>query len=494
MEFTTPFLNCFGSLLFGKPAAPELKKAFANLSECNSLEQLRRLFGCYIPMALLASKDSGVFSRRRIYSLEVVFWAFLDQVQTPMSSCRKAVRKVMAYARSKSPGSKSGEISSDTSSYCTARALLPLDLFDRIKAHLIELMCMNIPQQGLWHGRHVKLVDGTGVSMPDTPANQECWPQSASQKPGCGFPMMNLVGIFCLVTGALLDVATGNHHAHETLLFQSLWHTLKKGDLLVADRGYCSFGAVANLLARGTDALMRVPLKRIHKALGAKLPNTESFDVLVTWERPLQCLPSMTAEEFARLPARIPVRVIRYTIAQAGFRTRSVTLVTTVLDGKIKDTEFASLYFRRWGIELHFREIKTFLRMDVLRCLTPHMIERELRMHFIAYNLIRCVMQQSAITHDVDLERVSFKGCMDTVREFSNAMQGFEDKPRTVKALVAEMLWAIAHDLNPKRPGRSEPRAKKRRPKSYKFLTKPRRETGNLPHHNKGARKEPKSS
>lgn len=126
-----------------------------------------------------------------------------------------------------------------------------------------------------------------------------------------------------------------------------------------------------------------------------------------------------------------------------------MTLVTTILDGKIKDAEFASLYFRRWGIELHFREIKTFLCMDVLRCPTPHMIERELRMHFIAYNLIRCVMQQAAITHDVDLGRVSFKGCMDTVREFSNAMQGSEDKPRTLKALVAEMLWAIARDSLP---------------------------------------------
>lgn len=494
MEFTTSFFNCFGSVLFGKPAVSDLNQAFAKLSQRKSFTELRRLFGCYFPAALLAPTASGENSRDRIFSLDVVFWAFLDQVQTPLGSCREAVRKVMAYMRRKSPDAKCGTMSPDSPAYCAARARIPLDVIDNINAHLVERMQNNIPDCGRWHGHRVKLADGTGVSMPDTPENQERWPQSSSQKLGCGFPQMNLVGIFCLMTGALISVATGTIHNHETLLFQSLWHTLEKGDLIVADRGYCSFGAVANLLNRGVDTLMRVPLKKIRKALTAKLPNAESFDVIVTWERPSQCIPSMTPEAFADLPESISVRVIRYPIVHAGFRTRSVTLVTTVLDPKIKSIEFADLYLRRWGIEVHFRELKISLHMDVLRCLTPHMIERELRMHFVAYNLIRCVMQKAAITHDVDLSRASFKGCLDTVRQFANAMQGAEVKPRVIAAMIDEMLLAIARDLNPLRPGRSEPRAVKRRPKSYNVLNKPRGEMGNLPHHNKGAVKHPEQA
>jgi hypothetical protein len=442
---------------------------------------------------LLASKPSGHNSRKRVFPLDVVFWSFLDQVQTPNGSCREAVRKVMAHLRRKFPRAKSGSMSPDTAAYCKARARLPLDVIEGINDHLVERMQRNIPHGALWHGRRVKLVDGTGVSMPDTPANQEAWPQSSSQKQGCGFPLMNLVGIFCLVSGALIKVATGDRRTHETLLFQSLWHTLEKGDLVVADRGYCSFGAFANLLARGVDALMRLPEKKMRAAIGPQLPKTEAFDVIVTWKRPAQRPPSMEAADFDLLPESLSVRVVRYAIAQPGFRTRSVTLVTTVLDATVTAADLAALYFRRWGIELHFREIKILLNMDVLRCLTPDMIERELRMHFVAYNLIRCVMQKAALTHRADLNRISFKGCLDTVRHFANAAQGAEEKPRTIAALVDEMLLAIANDTNPPRPGRSEPRAIKRRPKNFHFLTKPRHEMGNLPHRNKGNENHPKS-
>jgi len=215
--------------------------------------------------------------------------------------------------------------------------------------------------------------------------------------------------------------------------------------------------------------------------------------VIVTWKRPAQRIPSMTAEEFALLPESIPVRIVRYTIAHPGFRTQSVTLATTLLDAEIKAADLALLYCRRWGIEIHFREIKILLNMDVLRCLTPDLIERELQMHFVAYNLIRCIMQRAALTHHADINRLSFKGCLDTVRQFANALHGAEDKPRTVAAMVDEMLLAIARDPNPKRPNRSEPRAVKRRRKNFHLLTKPRHQMGNLPHRNKGIEKHPES-
>jgi len=200
----------------------------------------------------------------------------------------------------------------------------------------------------------------------------------------------------------------------------------------------------------------------------------------------------MTPDEFAVLPPSFLGRVVRYTIARPGFRTQSVTLVTTLTDAAIPAADLADLSYRRWGIELPFREIKIALNMDILRCLSPAMIERELRRHFIAYNLIRCLMQKAALAHDVDLRRVSCKGALDTLRQFANATAGIEDKPRIISAIVEEMLRAIARDLNPLRPGRSEPRVRKRRPKNYRLMTKPRQEMGSLPHRKTGVENSPK--
>ena len=494
MRIKTPFFQAFGPLLFGKPPVSALAEALAKFSECTSLSQLRNAFGFYFPQVLLAQQSEGANSRRRIFSLDVIFWSFLDQVHTPQGSCREAVRKVMAFVRRKLPKEKGNSMSPDTSSYCQARAKIPLEVMDDINTHLADRLQNHIPSAELWHGRHVKLADGTGLSMPDTEENQARWPQSKSQKPGCGFPAINLVGIFCLLSGALVKAAYGDRQTHERTLFRDLWSALNPGDLAVTDRGFFSFTTFASLLARGVDSLMRLPEEKLRKAIGSQLPKAANFDVLVDWKRPKKRPSFMTDEEFALLPESLPVRVIRYTVGNRGFRTQSVTLVTTLLDLSILESDFADLYFCRWGIELHFREIKIHLNMDVLRCKSPHMVERELRMHFIAYNLIRCVMQKAALTHEVDLRRISFKGCLDTLRQFANASAGAEDKPRTISALIDEMLLAIARDPNPLRPGRTEPRVRKRRPKNYRLLTKPRHEMGPLPHRKSGVENPPKTS
>jgi hypothetical protein len=489
---STPFFQAFGPLLFGKPAVCAIDRALAKLRQCNSLSQLRKVFGSHIPQALLERRASGDNSRNRLFSLEAIFWSFLDQVQTPNGSCREAVRKVMALACRKLPNHSGEPMSADTSAYCQARARLPLEVLDQIHDHLVDRLQARIPGDALWHGRHVRLVDGTAISMPDTPANQARWPQSRSQKPGCGFPLMNLTGIFCLLSGALIKASYSDRHTHESRLFQDLWSVLNPGDLVVADRGYCSFATFAGLLARKVDCLMRLPEKKIRKAIGSHLPKTAAFDVTINWKRPAKCPRGIMPDQFDLLPKSLPVRVVRYTIAQRGFRTRCVTLVTTLLDATIASSALALLYCRRWGVELHFREIKIILNMDVLRCLSPHMIERELRMHFIAYNLIRCIMQKAALTYEVDLCRVSFKGCLDTVRQFANALQGAEHKPRTVAAMTEEMLQAIARDPLPLRPNRCEPRVRKRRPKNYRLLTKSRLQMSPLPHRKYGVENLPK--
>lgn len=272
MAFTTPFFRCFGTLLFGKPPVSSLKKAMAALPKIASLAELRQLFGSYFPAALLARTASRDNSRQRLFSLEVTFWAFLDQALTPQGPCRETVRKIMAWHRFENPRGPIGDMSADTSAYCQARSRLPAQTIKDINAHLAARLQANTPADALWRGRRVKLVDGTGISMPDTAANQALYPQSKSQKPGCGFPSMNLVGIFCMGSGALLHAAHGERRAHETKLFASLWHTVEEGDVLVEDRGFCSFGAFANLHARGADVLARLPETRLRRAIGSQLP------------------------------------------------------------------------------------------------------------------------------------------------------------------------------------------------------------------------------
>lgn len=493
MRNPTPFFSAFGPLLFGKPPVSGLAEALAKFSQCTTLSHLRNLFGALLPAALLAPRPQGQNSRKRLFSLEVIFWAFLDQVQTPAGSCREAVRKVMALARRKFPSHDGEVMSQQTSAYCQARARLPLDVLDDIHDHLTERLQTRLTHSELWHNRHVRVVDGTSLSMPDTEANQARWPQTKSQKPGCGFPTMNLVGVFCLHSGALMQAAYADRRTHETKLFRQLWDTLGSGDLVLADRGFCSYGTLAGLRSQGVDSLMRLPEKKIRVAIGSQLPKKPNFDVIVTWQRPAQCPPGLSPEDFSLLPESMEIRVIRYTIAKPGFRTQSVTVVTTLLDPAISSEDIAELYFRRWGVELRFREMKIHLNMDILRCKTPHMIEREVRMHLIAYNLVRCLMQKAALTHAVDLGRVSFKGALDTLRQFANSVSGAENKPRTVSALVDEMLLAIARDLVPLRPDRVEPRVRKRRPKNYRLMTKPRKEMGPLPHRKVGRENHPKS-
>jgi hypothetical protein len=400
----------------------------------------------------------------------------------------------MAWHRFENPRGPIGDMSADTSAYCQARLRLPIKTIKDINAHLVARLQANTPTEALWRGRRVKLVDGTGISMPDTAANQALYPQSNSQKPGCGFPAMNLVGIFCLSSGALLQVAHGDRLAHETKLFASLWHTVEKGDVIVEDRAFCSFGAFAGLLARGADVLARLPEKKCRQAISSQLPKNGNCDLLITWKRPSQPPPSMSQEQFESLPESLTVRVVRMDISRRGFRTQSVTLITTLSDPTITAQELAALYLRRWEIELHFREIKVLLNMDVLRCKTPAMIERELLMHLVAYNLVRTLMQTSALCHGADLGRLSFKGTLDTVRHFANAAHAAEGKPKTIQALTAELLMAVAKDPNPLRPNRSEPRAVKRRRKNYHLLTKPRHEMGHLPHRKIGRETNPKSS
>jgi len=488
MPSKTPFFQAFGPLLFGR--AP--KAAAVKLSRIDSLEQLYELFGDLIPRKLLDLSEKGINSRSRSLPPRVTFWAFVAQVLNPGSSCREIVRKVEAWWRWAQK--ERGEGSLSASAYSQARARLDKGTLGLIAGQIAVTLERNTHKEEGWiGGRMVKIIDGTTVSMPDTEENQRVWPQSSSQKPGLGFPLMKLAGLFSLSSGALLDHASDNLHVHENQLFRQMWNGLGKDDIILADRGFCSYATLASLSQRGIDSVMRLHhARKVDFRQGQRLGVD---DRLVTWAKPQLRSAGFSDEEWEALPDAFAVRLIRLKVAADGFRTRSVVLVTTLLDAQSYPADaLRALYGERWQVELHFHQIKTLMALDVLRCKSPELIEKELILHLIAYNLVRVLMQRSAHLHHVALSRVSFKGTLDTARHFADVIYAASSKPRRQDQLIEEMLALIASDLIPERPGRSEPRAKKRRPKNYQLLTKPRSQMGNVPHRNRPNQNRSKSA
>jgi len=468
-------------MLFGRPPAA-LRHILGLQARCVPLAQYQQTFGGMVPSGALGRSSAGANSRSRLFGPEVSFWAFLAQVLERGSSCRDALRRVAAWWVLRHPGRTPP--SACSSAYCQARGRLADNALQQIFDHLADHLERGVRDGQLWKGRSVKIIDGTTVSMPDTPANQQDWPQHKSQKPGCGFPLLKLVGIFSLASGALLSVAHGAWRCHECVLARGLWRLLQPGEILLADRGFCSFFDICQLGDRGVDALVR-----LHQARPADFRRGRRLgkgDRLVEWNKPAQRTRAWSPEEFAALPQSLTLRMIRYRIAEPGFRSREVVLVTSLLDARTYPLQdIADLYFRRWGVELHFRQIKTLLGLDVLRCLSPKMVRKELLMHQIAYNLVRALMQRAAATADVDLGRLSFKGSLDSLHHFADAIYAASKSRRRQAQLLDALLQTIAADPVPLRPGRVEPRARKRRPKNYHLLTRPRHLMHVPPHRNR---------
>lgn len=325
----------------------------------------------------------------------------------------------------------------------------------------------------------MKVVDGTGVSMPDTPDNQRQWPQPSGQKAGCGFPVAGLVGLFCLHRGAMLHAVKATWKAHESPLWRRLWRFLDRGDVVLGDRAYCSYATMVLLHARrGVDTVFRQHQSRKTDFRKGKGKGLGPGDRLITVPRPKTRVRSWDATAWSVLPAAFQMRMVRVEFRIPGHRVQSLVLLTTLLDPeRYPAEELALLYLRRWRIELFFRDLKTTMRMDVLRCKTPHMVARELALHQIAYNMVRLLMQESALEHGIEAERISFKGALDAIGSYGGALDGPRPPGRArVETLRSALLEDMAADPLPARPGRREPRARKRRPKNYDLLPKPRHE------------------
>ena len=422
---------------------------------------------------IAAAKAANYSWRERLWPPMLTLWTFLVQALHPGWSCRAAVAEVLAEhaAAGKPLGA-----SADPSAYRQARQRVPLSVYTHALRTVGQTLQDKLDDVYRWCGRRVWIVDGSSCSMPDTPALQKAFGQPDGQKDGCGFPVAKLVAMFCWASGAVLDVAIGPYRSNELSLWRQLWDQLRIGDVVVGDRFYGAYADLAQLTARQCDGVFRLRGTRartIDFRQGKKLGKE---DRLFVWTRPPVRPRTLSAREYAWLPVNLTVRVLRFHVPVRGFRSRTILVVTTLLDPLAYPLEeIAALYGDRWTVELRLREIKTTLQMDVLRTQSPEMVRKEILMHVLAYDLIRALMWQAAQEHGRPLHRLSFAGTMQHWQAIAPHLGLRRDKSQAV-ALYRLLLSWIASDLLPVRPGRVEPRAVKRRPKGYDLLNRPRKQ------------------
>jgi IS4 transposase len=396
--------------------------------------------------------------RERLYPPTVTLSMFMRQALDADGSCQKAVNGWAAQRRAEGLSVKSVR----TGAYCKARERLPVHMVTGLTHVVGQLLSGRAKPSWRWRGRHVKLVDGTGISMPDTIENQGCYPQPSSQAEGVGFPLARVVGVICLATGAVIDAAIGpqvGKGSSELGLLRTLGAAFSPGDVMLADAFYCNYFLIATMIAAGVDVLFeqngtRHTDFRRGTSLGRR-------DHLVSWAKSKIRPEWMTVQQYAEFPEELTVREVRID---------GQVLVTTLLHPrKVSKSALDELYARRWHVELDLRNIKTTLGVEVLRCLTPRMVEKELWVHLLAYNLIRLLMAQAALDADVHPRQLSFKHTVQLWTEWNAHRIDLTTDPDTFFRLIAQAI--VGH-----RPGRIEPRARKRRPKPYPWLKMPRTE------------------
>lgn len=408
-----------------------------------------------------ACRQSGHTWRKRELGPAQTIWAFLMQVLHGNTACAHVVR----LAR----------LSCSAAAYCSARARLPLAVYQCILQQTSRAAQQSL-REPLWHGHRTFNMDGTGFSMPDSEELREHFGQSGAQRDGCGFPVAHLLAMFDAATGLLVQMVAAPLRTHDLTHVAKFHPELCPGDVLVGDTAFACFVHLALLLQAKLHGVFRahqrtlVSFRKDRKLVGKRPKGTRAtransrlvrklgrYDQIVEYRKPPACPAWMTPDEFATLPAMLEVRELRYWTRQRGFRTRVVTLVTTLVDAEFYPLEeLAALYGRRWEVETNFAHLKTTMRMDVLHCQTVEGVLKELIMFALVYNLARLVMLAAAREQQVAPGRLSF---VDALRWLAEACQH-----RTKLDLL----------VNPHRPGRFEPRVKKRRPKQYGLMTQPR--------------------
>ncbi len=411
-------------------------------------------------------ESEGHYYMSRVFCPLVTLWAWLSQCLSQDKSLNEAVSRIVAHRVS----SGLPACSASSASYSNARARFPLQVMTSMAKEIGRKVHDSRSEAWDWRGRPVILADGTKFSMPDTPENQLEWPQCSSQAKGIGFPVMRAVALISLATGAVTDLAFARESGKgtgESTLLRRLMGSLNRGDVLVADKYYPGYFTTAMLLEDGVDLIS------ISHA-GRKVDFSEGHllgerDHITTWYRRPQ--PEwMGNQTFARMPYSLKVREFEIMIDDRKGGKEKAIIVTTMIDPTIPQKEISDLYWRRWNCEIDIRSIKHSLHLDILRCKTPEMIRKELWCHMLAWNLLRGVMVESAKRHDALPRQLSTKGAMQAVESFTGPMMVIDG----TDTLYNAMLTTVSAHRVADRPGRLEPRMKKRRPSWKRYMMKPR--------------------
>jgi hypothetical protein len=413
-----------------------------------------------------ALSEHGVGYRDRVFGPVTTIWGFLSQVLSDDHSCRDAVSRVIAHRAA----SGLAVCSPNTASYCNARGRLPTAVLRDLAKRTAGELQAGIPEPWKWNGRRVFIADGSHVSMPDTPQNQAIYPQPEAQQPGIGFPLARLAVLLSLATGACHDLAIAAYAGKgtgETTLLRQMYDSLKPGDVILADALFDDYFLIWELRQRGIELVARAQYQRV----GTRTLRREPDGDVIVWQRPNKPH-GMEGEQYRTYPKSLVMRQVSVDARDKDNRVEQFRVVTTILDASIGGGQIGDLYERRWEGEVDIRSIKSVMKMDVLRCKTPEMVRKEIWAHLLAYNLLCTVIAVAAAGSGTEPRKVSFKGAKQAVTAFAPKIEAARPEDRA--RLIDAMLAAVAYHRVGGRPGRWEPRARKRRPKPGMRLMQPR--------------------
>jgi hypothetical protein len=413
--------------------------------------------------------------RQRIYTPWITLSTFLSQILSDDHSCDDAVDRLQKYRHDHGLAA----VASNTGSYCEARQRLPENLCWDLVRRTGQAIHQQAKASWRFHGRSVKIVDGSTVVMPDTPANQKAYPQATSQAPGVGFPIARILVVFSLAVGTVLDAAVGPYQGKQTselALFRQIITEFQPGDIVLADRFFSSFWLIAALQTRGVDVLVRLHQCRTADFRRGRRLGRE--DHLVTWPKPSQAADWMSRAEYDAMPAELTIREIRIRVVDKTKRVRNLVIVTTLRDPvRYRAEELRGLFRQRWHAELDLRTLKTEMHMEMLRTKSPAMVRKEMATYYLAYNLIRGIMAEAARAEKVQPRRLSFQGALHTIRAFE---ESHLYETARIQSDLPKLIELIGKKRVGDRPDRYEPRAVKRRPKPHPLLKMPRSEAKRL--------------
>jgi hypothetical protein len=410
--------------------------------------------------------EHGVTYRDRLFNPVTTIWGFLSQVLSEDHSCRDAVSRIIAHRAA----SGATVCSPNTASYCNARSRLHTAVLSTLAKRTAQQLQASAADEWKWNGRTVFIADGSHVSMPDTAENQATYPQPPQQQPGLGFPLARLTVLLSLATGGCHDLAIAPYEGKgtgETTLLRAMYGALQPGDVVVADALFDNYFLICELKERGIDIVARAQAQRV----GSQVVESRPDGDIILWQRPNKPR-GMTGEQYRSYPETLLMRQVPVDARDRNTRAEQFYVITTILDASIDGKQFGELYERRWEGEVDIRSIKSTMQMDILRCKTPEMVHKEIWAHLLAYNLLRTAMAVAASASGIEPRQVSFKGAKQILTAFAPKIEAA--RPQRRAALIDAMLTAMAYHRVGNRPGRWEPRARKRRPKPGARLTQPR--------------------